>query len=50
MALYELVDPKKETNVTNSLVSLILDELISFKHDYLPGQLPEFPIEEREEL
>ena len=34
MALYELVDPKKETNVTNSLVSLILDELISFKHDY----------------
>ena len=34
MALYELVDPKEETNVTNSLVSLILDELISFKHDY----------------
>ena len=34
MALYELVDPKEKTNMTDSLVSLILDELTSFKHDY----------------
>ena len=34
MALYELVNPKEKSNITDSFVSLILDELTSFKHDY----------------
>ena len=34
MALYELMDQGEQSNMTDSLVDIILAELFQFKHDY----------------